>query len=653
MSSSTAGNRMNNNVLILLFIFNIVSGEDRTPSCRPSSCGNIARISFPFRLNTDPISCGYNATNFQLDCRNNQTFLKIPMLNSTMDFLVHSINYKEHLIRLAHSGTNSRDLSSCPPPNDPWQDITDFYGYNSFDDLGREVNSKVAFIHCLLPVNSERYVRAPFCGNGHGNRFGNSSKFYSYVMVGFLQISDLEDSCTVDTYRLISARSPKINKSSLIDIYEGFAYGFELRWFIYGKCWRYSHFTLAPNDFVTDLCCSGDPYDCEYTLGIPMKIALNIAWAIGVVLSIRVAIGFVIGFPLLLWLVVHKWRRRHLCIDKNIEKFLQDQRNFAPIKYSYSDVKKMTNNFNQKLGEGSYGIVYKGKLQSGLFVAVKMVNEFISGDEEFINEVGTIGRIHHVNVVQLVGFCVERSKYALVYEFLPNGSLDRYIFNEQSLGVLALTFKNVFEIALGVARGIDYLHHGCDMQILHFDIKPHNILLDENFNPKISDFGLARLCPANESFINLTDARGTMGYMAPEMFYRNMGGISYKADIYSFGMMLIEMVSRRKIMNLNVEGTTQLHFPLWIYDQLRDGKEIEMTNTTEEERKMMKKIMIIASWCIQMKPSDRLPMNKVVRMFESEFEPRMPPKPFLASHEIGANDHGAETYIVDYVKLHV
>ncbi|KAK4485334.1 hypothetical protein RD792_007971 [Penstemon davidsonii] len=296
----------------------------------------------------------------------------------------------------------------------------------------------------------------------------------------------------------------------------------------------------------------------------------------------------------------------------------------------------MTNNFNQKLGEGGYGTVYKGKLRSDPYVAVKIMGTNVSNDQEFISEVGTIGRIHHVNIVQLIGFCIEGSKCALVYEYLQNGSLDKYIFGQRDL---ELRYSKMFEIALGVARGIDYLHRGCDMQILHFDIKPHNILLDEKFNPKISDFGLAQLYPTDDSFINLKTARGTMGYMAPEMFYKNIGGVSYKADVYSFGMLLMEMAGRRKIMNPFAEDESQIYFPFWVYDQIYAGNEIEIVDANEEERKIVKKIVIVALWCIQMKPSDRPSMNKVVEMLEGDSKLQMPPKPFLAPREI-AEDHG-------------
>ena len=245
--------------------------------------------------------------------------------------------------------------------------------------------------------------------------------------------------------------------------------------------------------------------------------------------------------------LIYKWRRRNLWIYSDIEEFIQSHNNLMPIRYSYSNIKKMTKNFKEKLGEGGFGSVFKGKLQSGRLVAVKMVNSKANG-QDFINEVATIGRIHHVNVVQLIGFCAKGSKRALVFDFMPNGSLDKYIFPRTEANI-SLNFEKMYEISLGVAHGIEYLHRGCDMQILHFDIKPHNILLDKNFSPKVSDFGLAKLYPTDHSIVSVTAARGTMGYMAPELVYKNIGGVSYKADVYSFGMLLMEMVGRRKNVN--------------------------------------------------------------------------------------------------------
>lgn len=323
-------------------------------------------------------------------------------------------------------------------------------------------------------------------------------------------------------------------------------------------------------------------------------------------------------------------------MDDSIENFLQNQKNLMPIRYSYSQIKKITGCFTNKLGEGGFGQVFKGKLRSGKLVAVKLLSKSKADGQDFINEVATIGRIHHVNVVQLIGFCVEGSKQALVYDFMVNGSLDKLVFSTESIH---LSWQKMFEIALGVARGIEYLHRGCEMQILHFDIKPHNILLDENFNPKVSDFGLAKLNSMDESNVSLTAARGTMGYMAPELFFKSLGGISYKADVYSFGMMLMEIVGRRKNVNALADHSSQIYFPSWIYDRFDKGENIELGEVTESENKIVRKMVIVAFWCIHMNPTNRPSMNKVLEMLESAAEPlEMPPRSFLFSVNMSSDD---------------
>ena len=168
--------------------------------------------------------------------------------------------------------------------------------------------------------------------------------------------------------------------------------------------------------------------------------------------------------------------------------------------------------------------------------------------------------------MQLIGFCVEGSKQTLVYEFMPNGSLDRFIFPNWENSTI-LTWDGIYEIAIGVAQGIEYLHQGCEMQILHFDIKSYNILLDENFIPKVLDFGLAKLYSIDDSIVSLIAVEGSLGYIVPELFYKSIGGISYKDDVYSFGMLLMKMVGRRKNLNASVEHSSQIYFPSWIYDR--------------------------------------------------------------------------------------
>ncbi|CAL5323324.1 unnamed protein product [Camellia sinensis] len=380
-----------------------------------------------------------------------------------------------------------------------------------------------------------------------------------------------------------------------------------------------------------------------YRIGRPFFVRLmwRIAFYLPGLLTLT-ALGLagraLFGMLFMFVFLICKFRRRHLSMFDNIEDFLRSQNNLMPIMYSYLDIKKMTKGFTDKLGEGGYGCVYKGMLRSGHPVAIKILDKSKANGQDFINEVATIGRIHHINVVRLIGFCVERSKRALVYEFMPNGSLEKYIFSQE--GNVHISCTQMYEISLGVARGIEYLHRGCDIQILHFDIKPHNILLDENFTPKLSDFGLAKLYPINDNIVSLTAARGTMGYMAPELFYKNIGGISYKADVYSFGMLLMEMAGRRRNLNVFADHTSQIYFPSWVYDQSREGRDIEMGETTEEERVMVKKMIIVYLWCIQMNPGDRPSMNKVVEMLEGNVELlQMPPKPSLCPQEMPIEDH--------------
>lgn len=265
-----------------------------------------------------------------------------------------------------------------------------------------------------------------------------------------------------------------------------------------------------------------------------------------------------------------------------------------------------------------------------------MLGHSKANGEDFINEVSTIGRIHHVNVVKLIGFCSDGSHRALVYEYMANGSLDKFIFSSNNGLNHRFSLEKLTEIALGIARGIDYLHQGCDMQILHFDIKPHNILLDHNFMPKISDFGLAKLYPRDYNFVTLSVARGTIGYIALELISRSFGLISHKSDVYSYGMLLLEMVGGRKNADQRAEKTSQFYYPSWIFDKLNnpiyhDAQEIDTGVAKLVISDAEKKLCMIGLWCIQMRPSDRPSMSKVIEMLEGDVDDlQMPPKPFFS-----------------------
>ncbi|KAK4270914.1 hypothetical protein QN277_019679 [Acacia crassicarpa] len=341
------------------------------------------------------------------------------------------------------------------------------------------------------------------------------------------------------------------------------------------------------------------------------------------------------------FLIICWFRRTSLWKNKSkaqqdFEAILKSHGSLATKRYSYLEIKKMTHCFKEKLGQGGYGSVFKGKLHDKCPVAVKVLKETKGNGEEFMNEVASISKTSHVNIVTLLGYCFEGSKRALVYEFMTNGSLEKFIFQNEADLVednLQLSCEILHQIAVGVARGLEYLHRGCNIRIFHFDIKPHNILLDENFYPKISDFGLAKICPRNESVVSMLGARGTIGYIAPEVIYRNFGAVSHKSDVYSFGMMVLEMVGGRRNANVNVDDTSEIYFPHWIYKRLELDEDLALRSIRNEgDKERIKQMVITSLWCIQTNPAERPMMNKVVEMLEGRVETlQFPPKPYLFS----------------------
>jgi len=311
-------------------------------------------------------------------------------------------------------------------------------------------------------------------------------------------------------------------------------------------------------------------------------------------------------------------------IERKIEALIVLHGSLAPKRYKYSEVTKITSSLNHKLGEGGYGMVLKGRLDDSRLVAVKFLHDSKDG-EEFVNEVMSIGRTSHVNIVSLFGFCLEGSKRALIYEFMPNGSLDKYIYSENPKAVLG--WEKLYTIAIGIARGLEYLHHSCNTRIVHFDIKPQNILLDQDFHPKIADFGLAKLCRTKESRVSMTGARGTIGFIAPEVHSRTFGVVSTKSDVYSYGMMLLEMVGGRKNVNSVAQKSSEKYFPHWIYDHFGHDDGLQACEVSIQNEGIAKKMSVIGLWCIQILPMHRPTITKVLEMFERGLdELDMPPR---------------------------
>ncbi|EOA20131.1 hypothetical protein CARUB_v10000419mg [Capsella rubella] len=258
------------------------------------------------------------------------------------------------------------------------------------------------------------------------------------------------------------------------------------------------------------------------------------------------------------------------------------------------------------IGQGGFGTVYKGTFPNGQEVAVKRLTKGSGqGDMEFKNEVSLLTRLQHKNLVKLLGFCNEGDEVILVYEFVPNASLDHFIFDEEKRSLL--TWEVRFKIIEGIARGLVYLHEDSQLKIIHRDLKASNILLDAEMNPKVADFGTARLFDTDETRAETKRIAGTRGYMAPE--YLNHGQISAKSDVYSFGVMLLEMIAGERNKNFKGEGLGSFAWKRWV-----EGKpEIIIDHLLiEHPRNDIIKLIQIGLLCVQENPTKRPTMSSVI-----------------------------------------
>ncbi|XP_028800635.1 cysteine-rich receptor-like protein kinase 2 [Neltuma alba] len=306
----------------------------------------------------------------------------------------------------------------------------------------------------------------------------------------------------------------------------------------------------------------------------------------------------------------------------------------APEAYNYRDLKLATKNFSDenKLGEGGFGAVYKGTLKNGKVVAVKKLTVRKSNrmEEEFESEVKLISNVHHRNLTRLLGCCSKGDERILVYEYMKNTSLDRFLFGKRR-GFL--TWKQRYDIIVGTARGLTYLHEEFHVRIIHRDIKTNNILLDDDFQPRIADFGLARLLPENKSHVS-TRLAGTLGYTAPE--YAIHGQLSEKADVFSYGVVILEIISGKRSEELKVHGHDEGEFLLqkaWkLYEKNMHLELVDKTldpNDYDEEE--VKKVIEIGLLCTQAYADIRPTMSEVVVLLQNKdlSENRKPTMPLL------------------------
>ncbi|KAI8571404.1 hypothetical protein RHMOL_Rhmol01G0117500 [Rhododendron molle] len=571
---------------ILLFLLRL-STSQQNDDCAPTRCSEHGpTIRFPFRLiNHHPPHCGYPG--FDLSCSPNTAAATVLNLPYSVQVLVTNIDY-------AYGFISIQDPNSCF--------LQQFRNLNLSTTPFRfeEVVFDASFFSCPSAIPDFLAWLPCLSGDGHGVYIesGGSSIGYSALK-----------SCT----KMYNVRSvPFEVVFQEVDL--------QLKWphRVCGKCEGEGKFCrFKGNSTSEELECFNPPEKGNWKR--PPTIA-----------SVALGSFLLLVIPIAMYLFQKQKkikREDHL----KIERFLENYRALKPARYSYADIKKITNQFKDKVGQGGYGTVYRGQLSNDVHVAVKILNNTKGNGEDFINEVGIIGKIHHVNVVRFVGYCADGFRRALIYEFLPNGSLEKFASSHHDKHLLG--WKKLLEITLGIAKGIEYLHQGCDQQILHFDIKPHNILLDENLNPKITDFGQAKLCSKEQSVVSMTTARGTIGYIAPEVFSRNFGNVSYKSDIYSFGMLLLEMVGGKKNSDVIVNKSDKIYFPEWIYIRLDSGEELGIGIQDEEDVKIAKKLAIVGLCCIQWYPVDRPSMHVVIQMLEGDGDTLIkPPNPFVSTN---------------------
>ncbi|KAG5234646.1 G-type lectin S-receptor serine/threonine-protein kinase [Salix suchowensis] len=285
-----------------------------------------------------------------------------------------------------------------------------------------------------------------------------------------------------------------------------------------------------------------------------------------------------------------------------------------PVRFSYRDLCIATDDFKELLGRGGFGSVFKGVLADRTEIAVKRLDNLSQGKREFLAEVETIGSVHHFNLVRLIGFCAEKSCRLLVYEYMSNGSLDRWIFKKSQTS--SLDWKTRKKIIIDIAKGLAYLHEECRQTIIHLDIKPQNILLDPKFNAKISDFGLSKLIDREMSRVQLS-MRGTPGYLAPE-WHKVLGHVTIKVDVYSFGIVLLEVVcARRNVDHSQPESAFHLLRMLQEKAEYILGYLEEYIQSDREEILTM---LEVAAWCLQDDPERRPPMSTVVKVLVGVME---------------------------------
>ncbi|XP_052174007.1 putative receptor protein kinase ZmPK1 [Diospyros lotus] len=413
-------------------------------------------------------------------------------------------------------------------------------GYERTDPRDWNQGCKPSFKHsCSREVKFVELVHTDFYGFDL-----NYSTSISFEACRELCLGDCR--CEAFSYRLTGARLC-FTKSALFNGYHSPAFPGSIYLRLPATVEKTSAHTIFN---ATDLICnSRDAEIVQNYTSMYLLSGKRVKWVY--LYSFAAAIGAIEIFILLVgWLL---FGRQGLpdTIEDGYRAIISQFRRF-----SYSELKSATGNFREELGKGGSGAVYRGVLSDERVVAVKRLGDAFQGEEEFWAEVSIIGKINHMNLVRMWGFCSQGRHRLLVYEYIENRSLDRHLFSKQFLG-----WKERFKVAVGTAKALAYLHHECLEWVIHCDVKPENILLDGDYEPKVADFGLAKLAQRGGAGSEFTRIRGTKGYMAPE-WALNLP-ITAKVDVYSYGVVILEMVRGIRLSN-------------WVWDNAEE-QEAELT----------------------------------------------------------------------------
>ncbi|KAL6319260.1 hypothetical protein AAG906_013934 [Vitis piasezkii] len=563
-----------------------VCGIDfRYATCNSSAeCGRLGKIHYPFWVNgSQPWYCGHPS--FGLYCHKDEATMWI----LSEQFHVIDMDHRTQTLKIARIYEPSTGNIFCPVFDASIKSTS--FSYSSDVEF-------ITFLHNCPPIEGLSSYKYPCT-------VVNNQQSHSYFVANTSLASRYRSRCGYSVLLPVLASAAEGLAKGSLDVGEALSKGFEIKWTANetqcegcmesgGRC-GYDLNSNTPSCFCRDQpypeSCSRSSKSANISNTIMMAV---VAAGVGTLFA-SILIIFCFKRKISKHRLMFIWRKRSILIKtlKNL--------------YSYSNVKKMTNSFKDKLGQGGYGSVYKGKLGDGHLVAVKALNTSKGNGDEFINEVASISRTSHVNIVRLLGFCFEGGKKALIYEFMSNGSLENFLGSKNPLKVSKhLGWEKLYQIAVGIARGLEYLHCGCRTKILHFDVKPHNILLDQDFSPK-SRFWAYKLCPPKESIISMS-------------VQRNFGQVSHKSDVYSYGMMVLEMVGGRQNVNGTMDHTNETYFPHWIYKHLERQEDPGLEGIENKEENEITRKMIVVGLC------------KVIEMLEGSIEAlQIPPKPFLSS----------------------